>query len=68
MALVGNGMSSEVHFHCVAAEYWIFLAKLLLDQLFLGLVKLNNFDWRSLQTYVVGVSSAALVVQLTLIC
>jgi hypothetical protein len=48
VALVGNGMSSKVHFYRVAAEHWIFLAKLLLDQLLLGLVKLNNFDWRSL--------------------
>ena len=67
MALVGNGVPSEVHLNGVTTNDCVFLPKLLLDQLLLGLAQLNDLHRRSLQTYVFGISGTALVSQLILI-
>ena len=67
MALVGNSVPSEVHLNGVTAKNSVFLPKLLLDQLLLGLAQLNDLHRRSLQTYVFGISSTALMMQLILI-
>ena len=67
MACVGNSVPSEVHLNGVTTWIYIFLPKLLLDQLLLGLAQLNDLHRRSLQTYVFGISGTALVIKLALI-